>query len=142
MECLANFGPQQLDFRCVKPCQGKTVDFGGVFRPLGGLIGAPKLKARGDGLLGRGGGPRMRRMDCLVNFGPVQLDFNHVKLGEGLKVPQSEDTFKSRGQSLKINLRRVHQKKIYLGAAGCPFLTFCRQSLSQGKGLPFCFEII
>ena len=62
-------------------------------------------------------------------------------VGEGLKVSQSEDTCKSRGSLLKINLRRFHPKKIYPGAAGSPFLTFCWQGLSQKKGLLFCFEI-
>ena len=34
--------------------QAKTVDLGGVFRPFGGLKGAPGVTAGGDGLLGRG----------------------------------------------------------------------------------------
>ena len=37
---------------CVKPCYGKTVDLGGVFRPFGGLMGAPGVTAGGDGILG------------------------------------------------------------------------------------------
>ena len=41
MDCLANFGPLQLDFNCMKPCHGKTVDLGGVFRPFGGSDGDP-----------------------------------------------------------------------------------------------------
>ena len=41
MDCLANFGPLQLDFNCLKPCLGKTVDLGGVFHPFGSLMGAP-----------------------------------------------------------------------------------------------------
>ena len=32
----------------------KTVDLGGVFRPFGGLMGAPGVMAGGDSLLGRG----------------------------------------------------------------------------------------
>ena len=32
----------------------KTVDLGGVFRPFGGLMGAPGVTAGGDGLMGRG----------------------------------------------------------------------------------------
>ena len=32
----------------------KTVDLGVVFRPFGGLMGAPGVTAGGDGLLGRG----------------------------------------------------------------------------------------
>ena len=32
----------------------KTVDLGGVFRPFGGLMGAPKVTAGGYGLMGRG----------------------------------------------------------------------------------------
>ena len=39
MDCLANFGPLQLDLNCVRPCFGKTVDLGGVLRPFGGLMG-------------------------------------------------------------------------------------------------------
>ena len=35
-------------------CLGKMVDLGGVFCPLGGLIGAPGVMAGTDGLLGRG----------------------------------------------------------------------------------------
>ena len=54
LDCLANFGPLQLDFNCVKPCQGITVDLGGVFCPSGGLMGAPGLMAGGDSLLGCG----------------------------------------------------------------------------------------
>ena len=54
MDCLANFGPLQLDFNCMKPCQGKTVDLGGVFRPFGGLMGTPGVMDGGEGLLGRG----------------------------------------------------------------------------------------
>ena len=50
------------------------VDFGGVFRPFGDLMGALGVKAEGDGLLGHGGGPRMRWIDCLANFGLLQLD--------------------------------------------------------------------
>ena len=40
MDCLANLGPLRLDFTCMKPCYGKAVDLGGVFRPFGGLMGA------------------------------------------------------------------------------------------------------
>ena len=54
MDCLANFGPLQLDFNCVKPCKGKTVDLEGVFYPFGGLMGAPGVTAGGYGLLGCG----------------------------------------------------------------------------------------
>ena len=54
MDCLVNFGPLQLDLNCLKPCLGKMVDFGGVFRPSGGLMGAPGVKAGGDGPLTRG----------------------------------------------------------------------------------------
>ena len=54
LDCLANFGPVQLDLNSVKPCQGKTVDLGSVFHPFGGLMGAPGLMAGADGLLGRG----------------------------------------------------------------------------------------
>ena len=54
LDCLANFGPLRLDFNCVKPCQGITVDLGGVFRPSGGLMGASGLMAGGDSLLGCG----------------------------------------------------------------------------------------
>ena len=32
----------------------KRVDLGVVFRPFGGLMGAPGVTAGGDGLLGRG----------------------------------------------------------------------------------------
>ena len=52
LDCLANFGPLQVDFNCGKPCQGITVDLGGVFRPFGGLMRAPGVTARGHGLLG------------------------------------------------------------------------------------------
>ena len=52
-DCLAYFGPLRLDFNCVRPYQGKTVDLGGVFRPFGGLMGAPGVTAGGDGPLGR-----------------------------------------------------------------------------------------
>ena len=38
----------------VKPVMGKTVDRGGVFHPVGGLMGAPGVMAGGDGLLGCG----------------------------------------------------------------------------------------
>ena len=41
MDCLANFGPLRLDFSCVRPCHRKTVDFGGIFRPFGDLMGGP-----------------------------------------------------------------------------------------------------
>ena len=34
----------------VKPVMGKTVDRGGVFHPVGGLMGAPGVMAGGDGL--------------------------------------------------------------------------------------------
>ena len=54
LDCLANFGPLQIDFNCMKPCQGKTVDLGGVFRPFWGLMGAPGVTAGGHGLLRRG----------------------------------------------------------------------------------------
>ena len=54
MDCLAYFGPLQLDFNCVRPCWGKMVILGGVFCPFGGLIGAPGLMAGRDGLLERG----------------------------------------------------------------------------------------
>ena len=36
---------------CVKPYQGKMVDFGGYFRPFGVLMGAPGVTAGGLGLL-------------------------------------------------------------------------------------------
>ena len=39
MDCLANFGLLQPDLNCVKPCQGKMVDFGDIFCPFGGLMG-------------------------------------------------------------------------------------------------------
>ena len=58
---------------------GKMVDLRGVFHPFGGLMGAPEATAEGDGLLEGGIGLRMRWMDCLANFGPLQLDFNCVK---------------------------------------------------------------
>ena len=35
-------------------CWGTMVDLGGVFCPLGGLIGAPGVMAGTDGLLGHG----------------------------------------------------------------------------------------
>ena len=54
MDCLANFGPLQLDFNCMKSCQGKIVDLGGVFGPFGKVIGAPWVMAGGDSLLGHG----------------------------------------------------------------------------------------
>ena len=54
MGCLANFGPLPLDFNCVKPCQGYRVDLVGVFHRFGGLMGAPRLMAEGESLLGRG----------------------------------------------------------------------------------------
>ena len=54
MDCLANFGPLQLDFNCLKPSLGKMIDLGGVFHPFGGLIGAPGPMAGGYGLLERG----------------------------------------------------------------------------------------
>ena len=54
MDCLANFGPLRLDFNCVKPCEGKTVDLGGVFFPFGVLKGAPEVTRGGYGLLGCG----------------------------------------------------------------------------------------
>ena len=54
MDCPAKFGPLQLDFYCVKPCEGKTVDLGGVFCPFGGWMGAPGVLARRDGLQGCG----------------------------------------------------------------------------------------
>ena len=41
-------------YDCLKPCLGKTVDFGFFFCPFGGLIGASGLMAGGDGLLERG----------------------------------------------------------------------------------------
>ena len=49
-----------------------TVDLEGVFCPLRGLMGAPGVMAGGDGLLGCGW------MDCLANFGLLQLDFTRV----------------------------------------------------------------
>ena len=57
----------------------KMVYLGGVFRPFGGLMGAPGVTAGGDGPLGRGCGLMMWWMDCLANFGPLRLDFNCVK---------------------------------------------------------------
>ena len=39
MDCLANFGPLQADFNCVKHCKGKVVKFGGVSVLLGGWWG-------------------------------------------------------------------------------------------------------
>ena len=51
MDCLANLGPLQPDFKCVKPCLEKTVDLEDVFGPFGGLIGAPGVTAVGDGPL-------------------------------------------------------------------------------------------
>ena len=51
-----------------------TVDLGCVFCPFGGLVGAPEVTAEKDGLLGCGWGPRMQWLDCLANFGPLQLD--------------------------------------------------------------------
>ena len=42
---LANFGPLQPDFNCVKPCQVRMVSLGGVFRPFGGLLRAPRVSA-------------------------------------------------------------------------------------------------
>ena len=54
MDCWGKFGPLQLDSYCVNPCEGKTVDLGGVFCPFGGLMGAPGVTAGGDGPLGRG----------------------------------------------------------------------------------------
>ena len=39
---------------CVKACKGKRANLGGVFRPFGGLMGAPGVMAGGHGLLGRG----------------------------------------------------------------------------------------
>ena len=54
MDCQTNLGALQPDFKCVKPCLEKTVDLGGVFGPLGGLMGAPRVTAGGHGLLARG----------------------------------------------------------------------------------------
>ena len=54
MDCLANLGPLQPDFKCVKPCLEKMVDLGGVFCPLGGLMGVPGVMAGGHGLLAHG----------------------------------------------------------------------------------------
>ena len=54
MDCQANVGPLQPDFTCVKPCLEKTVDLGGVFCPLGGLMGVPGVMAGGHGLLAHG----------------------------------------------------------------------------------------
>ena len=49
-------------------------------------MGTPGVKARGDGLLGCGGGPRMPWMDFLANFGLPPLDFNCVKPYKGKMV--------------------------------------------------------
>ena len=51
----------------------KTVDLGVVFRPFGGLMGAPWVTAWGRGRLGRGLGPRIPWMDCLPIFGCYNL---------------------------------------------------------------------
>ena len=52
----------------MKPFKWKMVNLGGVFRHFGGLMGAPGVKAGGNGLLGRVLGPRLRWMDCVANF--------------------------------------------------------------------------
>ena len=75
MDCRAKFGPLQLDFYCVKPCEGKTVDLEGCFLSFWGLDGGPWGLGKRDGLQGCGRGPRMRLMGCLANSGPLQLDF-------------------------------------------------------------------
>ena len=36
MDCLANYGPLQANYNCVKHCKGKVVKFGGVSVLLGG----------------------------------------------------------------------------------------------------------
>ena len=54
MDFLANFWLLGPDFNCVKACKWKMVNLGVVFRPFGGLMGAPGVTAGGDGLLGRG----------------------------------------------------------------------------------------
>ena len=69
MDCLANFGPLQPDFNCVKPCQGKMVHFRGVFLPFGGLMGAPGVKAGEFGPPCSESVPTIQWMDCLENFG-------------------------------------------------------------------------
>ena len=58
---------------------GETVDLRGIFCSFGGLMGAPGVKAGKDGDLRRGLGPRMWWINCLSNFGPLQLDFNCVR---------------------------------------------------------------
>ena len=75
MDCLANFGPLQPDFNFMKPCQGKMVNLGGVFRTLGGLMGAPWVLAGVLGILWHGWGPTMRWMDCLEKFGQEENIF-------------------------------------------------------------------
>ena len=47
MDCRAKFGPLQLDFYCVKPCKGKTVDLG-VFFVLLGVGWGPLGSWRGE----------------------------------------------------------------------------------------------
>ena len=52
MNCLANFGPLQLDFNCVKPCKEEMVDFLSVFCLFGDLMGALGVTAGVDRLVG------------------------------------------------------------------------------------------
>ena len=54
MNCLANFGPLQLDFYGAKPCQEETVDFVSVFCLFGDLMRALGVTAGVDCLLGCG----------------------------------------------------------------------------------------
>ena len=49
-------------------------------------MGAPGVRAGGRGLLGCGLGLRMRWVDWLANFGPLQLDLNCAKLCKGKTV--------------------------------------------------------
>ena len=54
MNCLANFGPLQLNFNCVKPYLEETVDFVSVFCLFGDLMGALGVTALEHRLLGCG----------------------------------------------------------------------------------------
>ena len=73
------FGTYWVTMTCGKPCQGKTVIFGGVFCTFGGLKRGHGVTAGNIFPFGHGLGPMMERMDCLANFGPLQADFNCVK---------------------------------------------------------------
>ena len=75
------FGTFWVTMTCGKPCQGKTVIFGGDSCMFGGLKRGHGVTAGNIFPLGRGLGPMMERMDCLANFGQNKLILTSSNMG-------------------------------------------------------------